>query len=168
MIIVRGCVSQFHQLLGCWLPDGVHFKLPKCPGFLLPGRATERVHRHLRQETHQQRPAAIFFYWIWWVSVRSDREARCWACWDVWDIILLQAEDVPFPPAYLSLLFVIHQTPSSRRPSSVTTAPAPCPPKSTWLTCRWRSSCDHPTSCPLRTCGPSTASQATCPPNTRA
>lgn len=85
---MRDCVSQFHQLLGCWLPDGVHLKLPKCPGFLLPGRATERVHCHLWQETHQQRPAAIFFYWIWWVSLRSQQESRCWACWDVWDILL--------------------------------------------------------------------------------
>lgn len=68
----------------------------------------------------------------------------------------------------LTSLLLVHQTPSSRRPNSVTTAHALCPPKSTWQTCRQRSSSGRPTSCPPRTCGPSMASPSPRPPNTRA
>lgn len=60
--MVYDCMFQFHQFPGCWIPDGMHLKLPKCSVFLLSGRAAERVSGHLRQEAHQQRAAAVFFY----------------------------------------------------------------------------------------------------------
>lgn len=66
------------------------------------------------------------------------------------------------------VLTVIPQTPSSRRPNSATITLVPCPPRSTWLTCRQRSSCDRPTSSPLRTCGLSMDSQCTHLQSTRA
>lgn len=64
---INVCMLQFHQLAGCWIPDGVYCQLPKCAGFLLPGRAAEGVYCYLRHPENQQRCAAILLNWIRWV-----------------------------------------------------------------------------------------------------
>lgn len=53
---------QFHERTGRRLHDGVHGQLPQRAGILLPGRAAEGVHRHLRVEAHRQRRAAVLLH----------------------------------------------------------------------------------------------------------